>query len=187
VGHQIVAATRLVENAIKLHSADPEAALRSLAGVNSQLSEIADQVRNLAHELFPPELEVLGLTGALAERAMTHTGVNVILDVPVPLPPLPAAIEVAAYYIALEAVTNVDKHAAATLCRIALHLRHGVTGQFLELEVSDDGSGRLPGGAGLGLLSMRARASELGGECVIRDGPFGGTAVVASLPVPDLS
>jgi signal transduction histidine kinase len=93
---------------------------------------------------------------------------------------LPAAVEVAAYHIALEALTNVAQHANAQICRIRLSLENGLC-----LEVTDDGDG-LPtdNHAGVGLTSMRERAAELGGELRIEPGRPHGTRVWARLPLP---
>jgi signal transduction histidine kinase len=103
----------------------------------------------------------------------------VTIEAPADLPPLPAAVEVAAYRIACEALTNAARHAAARTCRVRISLDGG-----LRVEIVDDGTG-LPSErrAGVGLLSMRERAEELGGTCEVGPGPAGGTRVVARLPV----
>jgi signal transduction histidine kinase len=86
---------------------------------------------------------------------------------------------VAAYRIVLEALTNVARHADADNCRIRLGF-----GPELLIEVVDDGRGVTQGsGDGVGLASMRERAAELGGECVVEPGPAGGTRVRARLPL----
>ena len=78
--------------------------------------------------------------------------------------PLPAAVEVAAYRIVLEAVTNAVRHSGARACTVALRRDGG----DLLVRVRDDGagSGRRPP-AGVGLFSMRERAEELGGTCTV--------------------
>jgi two-component system NarL family sensor kinase len=93
---------------------------------------------------------------------------------------LPAAVEVAAYRIATEALTNVSRHAAAQRCTITL----SVNGH-LELEVCDDGSG-MPSEwrPGVGVSSIRERATELGGSCIVSEALGGGTRVLARLPLP---
>ncbi len=98
------------------------------------------------------------------------------------LPSLPAAVEVAAYRIVEEALTNVVRHARANTCLVRL----AVEGHVLCLEISDDGVG-LPAEhiAGVGLLSMRERAAELGGTCTIEPVATGGTRVLARLPLPE--
>jgi signal transduction histidine kinase len=90
-------------------------------------------------------------------------------------------VEVAAYRIALEAVTNVVRHAEARNClvRLALDEENGA----LRLEVEDDGRGIGEDyRAGVGLTSMRERAEELGGSCEVEVIPSGGTRVRALLP-----
>jgi hypothetical protein len=92
---------------------------------------------------------------------------------------LPAAVEVAAYRIAVEAMTNASRHAPGATIEVSL----SVNGR-LELLVADAGAGLPPGfQAGVGLRSMRERASELGGECVLDPREPHGTVVRASLPL----
>ena len=93
--------------------------------------------------------------------------------------PLPAAVKVAAYRIAAEALTNVVRHAGARSCRVRLATGDGA----LLVEVTDDGTG-IPSDApaGVGLLSLRERAAELGGTEVTCPAG-GGTAVRARLPL----
>src|SRR6266487_1100060 len=156
-------------------------------------SALAD-IRRLVYDLRPPSLDELGLVGALRERA-AHTTLptgtlfaqeqvaklDTTVEAAENIPPLPAAIEVAAYRIVQEALTNVVRHAHATTCQVRLSIVEG----SLQVEVSDDGVGIAFGQqAGIGLLSMRERAAELGGKCSIQPGPRGGTQVCASLPFP---
>lgn len=91
---------------------------------------------------------------------------------------LPAAIEVAAYRISVEAMTNAARHARAQTCTVRI-----TDNGALELEISDDGQG-LPDDyrAGVGIASMRERAEELGGTCEIERVDSRGTRVRASLP-----
>ena len=103
------------------------------------------------------------------------------LEMPEHLPPLPAAIEVAIYRIAQEALTNVAKHARARHCRVAIVLRDDV----LELTVADDGRGIAADHTiGVGTHSMAERAAELGGVCDAAPAPGGGTRVSARIPLP---
>jgi signal transduction histidine kinase len=147
VGHQLVDLTRQVEQAMRTVVHDPTRTHRLLADINQQLVILTQHVRMLAHQLFPPELALLGLIGALRERAQTHPTLRIQLDAPERLPPLPAEIETAVYYIALEALTNVEKHARASMCIVRLamvytdvHPGEGV----LELTIDDDGIGVSP-------------------------------------------
>jgi signal transduction histidine kinase len=86
---------------------------------------------------------------------------------------------VAAYRIALEALTNAARHAHAHHCSVQL----SADGQ-LRVEVTDDGVGIVPGGgSGIGLTTMQERATELGGRCTISAARPSGTRVVALLPL----
>jgi signal transduction histidine kinase len=92
---------------------------------------------------------------------------------------LPAIVEVAAYRIVCEALTNVARHSGARTCTVTLRRDKG-----LRVEVVDDGIGvSARTGRGLGLGSMRERAAELGGTFVVDAPPSGGTRIVARLPI----
>jgi signal transduction histidine kinase len=121
----------------------------------------------------------LGLVAALYESAQQICGAtNVVVESP-ELPPLPAALEVAAYRIAQEALTNVARHAQARSCSLRLWLDD----QALNLEVRDDGRGwQGQAAGGVGLYTMQERAAELGGSCTVTSSP-GGTTVWAQLPM----
>jgi signal transduction histidine kinase len=119
---------------------------------------------------------VAALRGLAASCAQGETSITI--DAPERLPPLPAAVEVAAYRIAQEALTNLMRHAHASNCAVNLTLDDS-----LHLQILDDGCGLpLDRRSGIGLRSMRERAEELGGECVIEPVPKGGTCVRATLP-----
>lgn len=182
LGHQLTGLARQAEMATALLEHDPAKARGMLVEVTEQLNTAISQVRGMAHQLHPPELELLGLVGALRERVQIQNSFAIRITVQDSLPPLPTAIETAAYYIALEALTNVEKHADAKWCaiRIALIESHP---PILELDVTDDGRGLPPETAhGLGLLSMQARAVEIGGMCRIEANPGVGTRVSVRLP-----
>ena len=98
------------------------------------------------------------------------------------VPDLPPAVEVAAYRIVTEALTNVVRHAQATTCRVGLAAMDGTGRPALHLTVVDDGSGAPPNGVGNGLSTMRERAEELGGTCTVTFRPGQGTTVEALLP-----
>ena len=141
-------------------------------------------VRHLVYALRPPALDALGLLGALRAHADHHKdgGVRVSVEAPEQLPPLPAAVEVAAYRIALEAITNAERHAAASTCVVRVALDEAAAA--LRLEVADDGRGiGEERGTGVGLSSMRERAAELGGWCTVEAIVSGGTRVRAHLPL----
>lgn len=166
----------------------PEEVGVPLGRLKAGLQDTVAEVRRLVHELRPPALDELGLAGALRQQAdalgAAPRGVAAPMDVEVavrePLPPLPAAVEVAAYRIATEALLNAARHSDADSCLVRLAFDGA-----LEVEIVDDGRG-LPAepAGGVGLRSMRERAAELGGSCRIEPAASGGTAVRASLPVP---
>jgi signal transduction histidine kinase len=101
------------------------------------------------------------------------------VELPDELPPLPAAVELAAYRIAQEALTNVTRHARAGRCRLRLTVN-----EDLELEVIDNGIGLGKAGPpGVGMSSIRERAAELGGTSSIGPGRSSGTRVFVQLPI----
>jgi signal transduction histidine kinase len=164
---------------------DPDAAVALLGDLKVQVKATITDIRRLVYALRPPALDELGLVSAIGEHAAYYNESNslrISLEAPERLPPLPAAVEVAAYRIVLEALTNVARHAHAQTCRIRLDITEAPA---LCLEITDDGGG-LPTGyrAGVGLTAMRERAVELGGECRIEPGPTRGTRVWARLPLP---
>ncbi len=153
-------------------SRSPETADTLLADLRCGMDAVSGDIRVLVHGLRPPALDDLGLAGAIKELGPGE------LVVDGDLTGLPAAVEVAAYRIAQEALTNIRRHAAATRSSISLS-----RGCDLVVEVRDDGRG-LPADArpGVGLASMRERAAELGGTCEVR-GSAEGTTVTARLPL----
>ncbi len=147
--------------------------------VHETTTAIAD-VRRLIYALRPPALDELGLVPALRMQAERFPGLDVHVLAPDEIESLPAAVEVAVYRIATEALTNVSRHAGASSCTITV----GVNGH-LELEVRDDGTGMARGWIpGIGVASIRERAAELGGTCEFASIAGVGTRVVARLPLP---
>ena len=145
-------------------------------------SSLAD-VRRLVEDLRPPALDQLGLVGAVRQQARLLSERDPGLEVSVEaegIGELPAAVEVAAYRIATEALTNVSRHASARSCQVGISMNgSGV----LRLEIEDDGVG-LPVDRrhGVGLAAMRERAAELGGRCETGAAALGGTRVAALIP-----
>ncbi len=157
-----------------------------LVDLRTQAQQAVADIRRIVHGLRPPVLDDRGLVTALEEHVArySNTSMRGIVVVPEPLPGLPAAVEIAAYRIATEAVTNVARHAGAGRCTVTLTVNRG----WLHVEVSDDGGGLSPDHKpGVGLVSMRERADELGGRLVIRSEPGAGTRITAALPLPEPS
>ena len=152
-----------------------------LDGLIDQAQEAVADIRRLVYALRPPALDAIGLLGALRMHASQHPGLQVNVVTPDELPPLPAAVEVALYRIATEAVSNAEKHADAATCTLRLVVDQA-TGT-VRLEIADDGRGiGTDRGTGVGLSSMRERAAELGGTFTVAAGTSGGTVVTAALP-----
>ncbi len=149
--------------------AEPAQASELLGALRADTTAAIADIRRLVYGLRPPALDDLGLIGSLRQQsdrlAQRPDGgsVAVCLNTPEPLPPLPAAVEVAAYRIITEAMTNAARHSGATRIDVWLAVADG---DGLRIEVRDDG--RVPGPGwqpGFGLTSMHERAAELGGTC----------------------
>ncbi|WP_350274854.1 histidine kinase [Kribbella sp. HUAS MG21] len=168
--------------AANLVAVDSDRAVELLARLRADTRAAITDVRRLVDDLRPPALDELGLIGALRQRAdqmsIRADGTAIQVDVAAEdLPTLPAALEVAAYRIATEALTNVVRHARASSAVLTLRC-----GSQLEIEVTDDGAPNGPWRPGVGLQAMRERASELGGT--FQAGPTDrGGHVQATIPV----
>ena len=166
---------------------DPVRASELIGQLRADTTAAIGDIRRLVYGLRPPALDDLGLIGSLRQQSARlaqrpdGTSLAVQLDAPEDMPPLPAAVEVAAYRIVTEAMTNAARHSGATSIKIRLALPGG---DDLRIEVSDDGAGPPSSWqAGFGLISMRERAAELGGSCEAGPAPDGGGRVTASLPL----
>jgi signal transduction histidine kinase len=183
LGPTLTGAVLTADAAANLLTRDPSRAAELIDSMRADVRTAIADVRRLVDDLRPPALDELGLVGALQQRVDTMSwrsdgaAVDVRLEVPSQVPPLPAAIEVAAYRIATEALTNVVRHSSAS--RAVLHLR---CGDYLDIEVLDDGSADDVWHPGVGLNAMRERAAELGGHFEAGPSDAGGR-VFASLPL----
>jgi signal transduction histidine kinase len=167
---------------------DPASAIPLLDQVMIQNQSTVEEVRRLVYGLRPPALDELGLVAAIRDYVSGMDGKsNLHIEITQPpegLPPLSAAVEVAAYRIVLEALTNVIRHAEAQRCMILFTLDQRDANRILQIEIQDDGIG-LPSTrrAGVGTRSMRERAEELGGTCDIESVMGNGTRVCARVPL----
>lgn len=179
LGPALAGLTLKIEAARHLLTSDPKAAEAQLVALSEQTQNTVADVRRLVYGLRPPSLDDLGLVPALREQAAQYEGqgLNVTVQAPEPMPPLPAAVEVAVYRIVQEALVNVARHAKAKHCGVLLSIKEGLT-----LEVNDDGTG-IPKNfrRGVGLTSMRERAEELGGTFDLSSDK--GTHLVVNLPL----
>jgi signal transduction histidine kinase len=173
--------------AADLIATNPTTATALVKELQTEIRATVGNIRRLVYDLRPPTLDELGLLAAVRERAAQYStapdGFHVTVDAPAELPALPAAVEVAAYRIVQEALENVSKHAQTRQCTIRFANQDG-----LQIEIMDDGIG-LPLNItpGVGLRSMRERAEELGGSCMIESGKNSGTRVLACLPIRELN
>ncbi|MFB9730936.1 GAF domain-containing sensor histidine kinase [Ornithinimicrobium kibberense] len=170
-----------LESARLLLDREPEQAKEQLAATSTLVQDVVADVRRLVHDLRPPALDDRGLVGALTQQAERMSATGPVTTVTADdLGALPAAVEVAAYRIVGEALTNVTRHARARRAEVRLAVADGA----LAVTVRDDGLG-IPDDteSGVGLLSMRERAAELGGTAEVTCPPDGGTLVRAVLPL----
>jgi signal transduction histidine kinase len=187
VGPTLASFSQRLETAAELIHTNPQKSEKIIHALQKQVTETVAEIRRLVYALRPPVLDEFGLVSAIREHVAQYggpRGIRVVFDVTEPMPPLPAAVEVAAYRIALEAFTNIIKHAQSSACQVLIRLGDG----SLLLEISDNGKGlREETHAGVGFHSMRDRASELGGEFSVENKPSGGTIVRARLPIVDVA
>ena len=163
---------------------DPESAETMLNEVIQQNGNTVAAVRRLVHALRPPSLDELGLVEMIRSEGeqLAQSWRLIVKVAPDPLPELPAAVQVAAYRIVMEALTNVARHAKATSCIVSLQCD-----EALRIVVRDNGIGlsAVSGqpSVGVGLSSMRERSAELGGSFQVNRNSDGGTTVTAVLPL----
>lgn len=172
-----------VDTALTLLDRDPARSAELLASARAELVELIAEIRRIVEGLRPAGLDDAGLVASVARAVATGPdGVAPRVRVePTALPPLPAEVELAAYRITSEAVTNARRHAAgATQCVVRMRAE----GRWLRVTIADDGPGIAPGAPlGVGLGSMRERAREVGGSLSVDVASGGGTVVVATLPL----
>jgi signal transduction histidine kinase len=192
LGPRLASLTLKLETARNLLAHDPLAETL-LSDLIARTQEAVADIRRLVYALRPPALDELGLIPALQEQVLLYSDqgpheIHIRLEAPERLPPLPAAVEVAIFRIAQEALTNVVRHSHASRCMVRLALPEQE--RLLEMEIADNGCGLAPPqNTGVGLASMRERAEELGGTWEVVQGPTGGTCVQVRLPsrLPQLS
>jgi PAS domain S-box-containing protein len=154
----------------------------------SEMAKFSDAiiatVRRISAELRPGILDDLGLAAAIEwqlEEFSKRTGVQTELHSTLGDPVLQRDLSTAVFRILQEALTNVARHASATMVKVTLELERG----RVKLEVEDDGVG-IPAAAdktSLGLIGMRERARRLGGECLVRPRDPRGTQVCVTVPL----
>jgi signal transduction histidine kinase len=170
--------------AVNLVRTDPAGgAVAVLRELRADVGEAIAEIRRIVYGLRPKALDELGLVAAVQQRVERLRGPDgrpflVSTSAP-PLPDLPAAVEVVAYRVAVEAVTNVARHAGVDAAQVEITLDGG---KALEVRVSDAGCAPGPWREGVGISSMRERVEQIGGVLQVGTGPEGGR-VHARLPI----
>ena len=171
---------RLVSLLLKLRgltaSLPPERRLE-LAAVSDELEQAMEELREVTQGIHPAILSEGGLNPALKALARRS-----VLPIHVDLPAdqrYPERVEVAAYYVACEALTNVVKHAKAS----SVHLQVESNKSVLILWVRDDGVGGADRSRGSGLIGLADRAAAAGGTIIVESPPGRGTSVCVRLPL----
>jgi signal transduction histidine kinase len=151
-----------------------------LAELRTDVRETADELRCLAHGIYPPVLVESGLPAALS--AIARRSPLPITVHAAPLGRYPAEIEAAVYFCCLEAIQNACKHAGD---RARLEVRVRADGTALGFDVSDDGQGFQAShrGLGAGFVNMQDRLCALGGRLRVESALGQGTRVSGTVPV----
>jgi len=150
-----------------------------LTNVAEGLVSVTDDLREMARGIHPAILSEGGLAPALKTLARRST-VPVQIDMHTDTR-LPERVEVAAYYVVSEALTNAAKHAHASLVQVSGE----TSGQVLHLHVRDDGTGEADPARGSGLIGLRDRVEALGGTITVHSPAGAGTSLHAKLPLSD--
>jgi signal transduction histidine kinase len=202
VGPQLAGLALQLDSLGRRLGADPDNAAR-VQMLRERLRDTVVEVRRVVDNLRPPALDDVGLLEAVRQQVAAYAvpgsahvpaqagtdgstgGVAVAVGPAVEivgdatLPPLPAAVEVAAYRIVTESVANAVRHGAPNRCVVSIEATNG----DLVLTIADDGRGIGPDAVpGVGLASMRERAAEVGGALDVSS-DTGGTTVTARLPL----
>jgi signal transduction histidine kinase len=183
-----------VQSGVGAHIAttQPKEARRSLAAIEATSRAALEELRRLLGVLrqenepkgdLAPVPGLANLDGLLAEAA--KAGLAVRLQVNGTRPPLPAGVDLSAYRIVQEALTNVVKHAGSARAQVVV----GYGDQEVRVEIIDDGRGAVTSvsdgrvGSGHGLIGMRERVQAFGGDLQTGPRPGGGFRVAARLPL----
>lgn len=163
---------------------DPDSSDALLTSLRAETVTAIEEIRRLVYAMRPPALDELGLVPALRQQAValrTAEGHPLLVSITAGALPesVTAAVEVAAYRIVTEALTNIARHSGSSTATVCLE----TDSDALVIDVTDDGTGDAAWSPGVGVTSMRERAAELGGTLTVRIDGAGGH-VHARLPLP---
>jgi signal transduction histidine kinase len=177
VQQQLVALVVRLRNAAEV--GDPQ-----LAELATEAEEAMFALQELARGIYPSVLADRGLLAALrTQAARMPLSVRIAADDGLAGRRLDAEVEAALYFVALEALTNAQKHAPQA--RVTVRLRED--GGVVRLEVADDGPGIVGDrGRGSGLQNMSDRVAAAGGTLEVRSAPGDGTRIVAAIPTEEV-
>ena len=164
----------------ELADSHPEKAKELLGGLDDEVQATLEQVRDLAHGIYPPLLQDRGLPDALAAAAL-RAPIGARVDAR-GLGRYPPDVEATVYFCCLEALQNAGKHAGVgATVTVRVHASDG----SLSFEVTDDGSGfdAVSGRAGVGMTNMRDRLGALGGSLHVDSAPGAGTTISGTIPL----
>jgi PAS domain S-box-containing protein len=188
VGQQLAAVSIAISNLKRAITTDSADARVQADRIQRKLTEVADGMRRISHELHPAALTHLGLADALRAHASEFarlTGVDVDVVCDGPTGDLQPPVVLSLYRIAQEALQNVAKHSGANAATIRLSRTHTT----VRLTIADAGRGMDSDvhSRGLGLVSIAERVRLLDGRYAIQSGPGTGTTVTVEVPAPALS
>jgi signal transduction histidine kinase len=149
----------------------------TLNNVSSELTEVLDELREISRGIHPMILTQGGLGPAmrtLARRSAIPVDLHTVIDERLPEP-----IEVAAYFVASEAVANATKHAQASSIEVSL----ATSDTSLILSICDDGIGGADPTRGSGLVGLADRVEAIGGTLDVKSAPGGGTSLAVTIPL----
>jgi signal transduction histidine kinase len=150
---------------------------RELSHVADGLTSVLDELREISHGIHPAILSEGGLEPAL-KALRRRSALPVELDLHADRR-LPEHVEVAAYYVVSEALTNAAKHAHASVVNVELHMHDAIA----QLAIRDDGIGGAVPGQGSGLVGLSDRIEALGGTLTVSSQPGDGTHIRAEIPL----
>ena len=142
----------------------------------SGLTDVFQELQEISRGIHPATLSTGGLRAAfktLARRSPVPVNLDITIE-----QRLPESVEVAAYYVVAEALTNAAKHARASEVKV----QAGVTDKSLDLLIADDGIGGADSSKGSGLIGLKDRIEALGGNLRVVSPPGGGTALTITIP-----
>jgi len=167
----------------KLKSKLKATELASLAEIEEMVDGALAEVRTVSYLLHPPALELMGLRTSIAwytEGFEERTGIHVSVEVPEVLPQFETSIETTLFRVLQESLTNVHKHANASMVTISVV----ITSDEFRLKIHDDGAGfGKDCREGVGIGGMRERLKELNGSLEVNSSKHMGSSVIAALPL----